>query len=61
MLTFGESGGVVVDVAEGDVDGGGPCQPPQLAPHVLGLNQDLVNFFYLPVHVWQSCPDNPFT
>lgn len=37
-LTFREPGRVVVDIAEGDVDGGGPSQSPQLAPHVLGLD-----------------------
>ena len=37
-LTFGEPGWIIVDIAEGDVDGGGPGQPAQLAPHVLGLD-----------------------
>lgn len=37
-LTFREPGRIIVDIAEGDVDGGGSSQPPQLAPHVLGLD-----------------------
>lgn len=37
-LTFGKPGWIIVDVAEGDVDGGGSGQAPQLAPHVLGLD-----------------------
>lgn len=37
-LTFGKAGRIIVDIAEGDVDGGGAGQPPQLAPHVLGLD-----------------------
>lgn len=38
VLTFGKAGRIIVDIAEGDVDGGGAGQPPQLAPHVLGLD-----------------------
>lgn len=38
VLTFREPGWIIVDVAEGDVDGGGPGQAPELAPHVLGLD-----------------------
>lgn len=38
VLTFGEAGWIIVDIAEGDIDGGGPGQPSQLAPHVLGLD-----------------------
>lgn len=37
-LTFGKPGWIIVDVAEGDVDSGGTCQAPQLAPHVLRLD-----------------------
>lgn len=37
-LTFREPGWIIVDIAEGDVHGGGPGQPPQLPPHVLGLD-----------------------
>lgn len=37
-LTFGEPWWIIVDIAERDVDGGGPGQPPKLAAHVLGLD-----------------------
>ena len=37
-LTFGEPRRVIVDVAEGNVDNGGPSQSPELASHVLGLD-----------------------
>ena len=55
LLTFREPGWIIVDVAEGDVDSGGPGQPPQLAPHVLGLDQHLVLFLHLSVHIGQGC------
>ena len=52
FLTLREARRVVIDVAEGDVDGGGGGKPPQLTSHVLGLEKNLVLPFYLTIHVW---------
>ncbi len=59
-LTFRESWWIIVDIAQGDVDGGGPSQPPKLAPHVLGLDKYLVLFLHLSVHIGQGCLYNPW-
>lgn len=50
VLTLGEARRVVVDIGEGDADGGGSREPPQLARHVLGLDHHLVVLLHLPVH-----------
>lgn len=57
-LTLIKHGRVVVDVAERDVDSGGASEPPQLAAHVLGLDDHGVVFPGLPVHVCQGHPDH---
>lgn len=58
MLTLVKHGRVVVDVTERNVDGGGPGEPPQLAAHVLSLNDHCVIFPGLPVHVCQGHTDH---
>lgn len=50
-LTLGKARRVVVDVAEGDVDGGGGGQTAQLTSHVLGLEKNLVLALHLSIHV----------
>lgn len=57
-LTLVKHGRVVVDITEGDVDGGGAGEPPELAPHVLGLDDHSVVFSGLPVHVCQGDADH---
>lgn len=57
-LTLVKHGRVVVDVTECDVDSGGASEPPQLPPHVLGLDDHRVVFPGLPVHVCQGHPDH---
>ena len=58
MLTLVEHGRVVVDVAQRDVDRGGAGEPPQLAAHVLGLDDHVVVLSGLPVHVCQGHADH---
>lgn len=38
LLTFGEPWRIIVDITEGDVDGGCPGKAAQLPSHVLGLD-----------------------
>lgn len=54
VLTLGEARRVVVDVGEGDADGGGPREPAHLASHVLGLDHHLVVLLHLPVHTGEG-------
>lgn len=58
-LTVGESGRVVVDIDQCDVDCGGTGQTPQLTQHVFSLNDHLVVFADFTLHVRQSSPDDP--
>lgn len=57
-LTLGEAWRVVVDVGELDGDGGGPGESPQVAPHVLGLEEHQVLVLGLPVHVRHGRAEN---
>lgn len=56
-LTLVKHGRVVIDVTERDVNSGGTSEPPQLAAHVLGLDDHSVVFSGLPVHVCQGHTD----
>lgn len=58
FLTLVEHGWVVVDVTERDVDRGGAGQTPQLAAHVLGLDDHRVVLPGLPIHVCQRDADH---
>lgn len=58
-LTLGEAWRVVVDVGQLDGDGGGPRQPTQVPPHVLGLEQNQVLVLGLSVHVGHGRAENP--
>ena len=60
QLTVSEARRAVVDVGEGDADGGGPRQTPHLPRHVLGLDHHLVLLLHLPVHAWQGRLDGAF-
>lgn len=59
-LTLSEAWRVVIHIRQGDVDHGGPSQPPSLPGHVFGFDHHLVMFSLFSVHVTrtQSCPDN---
>lgn len=58
---MGESGWVVVDIDQRDVDRGGSGQTTQLSQHVFSLNDHLVMFTDFTLHVGQSRPDDPWT
>lgn len=49
--TFSKPWWIIVDVSQGDVDGGGSSQTPQLSTHIFGLDHNLVRLFDFPVHV----------
>lgn len=51
VLTLRELGWVVVDICEGDVDGGGSRESSNRSCHVFGLNDYSIVFPRLPVHV----------
>lgn len=57
-LTLVEHGRVVIDVAERDVDRGGTSEPPELAAHVLGLDDHRVVLSGFPVHIGEGHPDH---
>lgn len=56
-----EAGRVVVDVAQVNGDSGGARQPPLVAPHVSGLEDDVVLVLRLPVHLWHSGADDTWS
>lgn len=56
-LTLWELWWVVVNICEGDFDLGGPWQPPHVAAHIFGLDDDVVFLPRLTVHVWQGSAD----
>lgn len=58
VLTVSEARRVVVDVAQVDGDSGGASQPPLVAPHVSGLEHDVVLVLRLPVHLGHSGADD---
>lgn len=58
VLTVSEARRVVVDVAQVDGDGSGASQPPLVAPHVSGLEHDVVLVLRLPVHLGHSGADD---
>lgn len=57
-LTLVKHGRVVIDVTERDVDSSGTSETPELATHVLSLDDHRVVFSGLPVHVCQRHADH---
>lgn len=57
-LTVSKARRIVVDVAQVDGDSGGASQTPLVAPHVSGLEDNMVLVLCLPVHLWHSGADD---